>query len=61
MKNNDINKKTPNNHPMPFTRIEVVVLSVIDNCLQVLLAIRALAIHEAARTETASAWCQEPE
>ncbi len=40
MKNNDINKKTPNNHPMPFTRIEVVVLSVIDNCLQVLLAKR---------------------
>ena len=33
--------KTAKNHPMPFTRIEVAVLSVVDNELQVLLAKRA--------------------
>jgi 8-oxo-dGTP diphosphatase len=36
---------TSKSHPMPFTRLEIAVMSVIDGCLQVLLARRAEAPH----------------
>ena len=35
----------PKRHPMPFTRLEIAVLSVVDGALQVLLARRAEAPH----------------
>ena len=36
---------SPKNHPMPFTRLEIAVMSIVDGRLQVLLARRAEAPH----------------
>src|SRR5258706_1133010 len=38
-------KSQPTKHPMPFTRLEVAVMSLIDGQLKVLLARRAEAPH----------------
>lgn len=38
---NDVTKSGRKRHPMPFTRVEIAVLSVVDGRLQVLLARRA--------------------
>ena len=38
---NSVTKSGPKRHPMPFTRLEIAVLSVVDGRLQVLLARRA--------------------
>ena len=37
--------QSPKNHPMPFTRLEIAVMSIVDGRLQVLLARRAEAPH----------------